>query len=510
MKSPDYNVLDNIQNYFSFRFISQTIIIILLIGSTSLYSQIANDFIIADSGSVPSIKSDLNDGIYIAWQNLNDAVYQKHIDFEGNTIGNTIKYSGTYASIDPRISVNNKSDNIIVWEDEVSTSASIFNTYIQGNINLVNELDTNNYEFDNGNGDFIRARPDIGFLYDTSFVVVWSGNGDSTIYNSGIYGQIVSTSLNRIGDNFLITDHYKNNTNNLYPRIISLGQKKYFMVTWEDNSSGRYNLYGRKFNLNGTPLGSSFLISDDTAMTYMYYYSVAKDTAGNFVVVWFADKGKKSQMEWRWYNSGGSPSTNVEQITPLDSVFSSGSTIDVSIEKDGKFIIEWEQFDSNQIKIFGQRFLADKNKLGTPFRVAANNTASNEIYANVVLSSDTIFSVWQEGNGIEGNIFDFNNITAVNKNDLSANQITSYSLFQNYPNPFNPSTIISYQLSVFSHVKLDVFNVLGEKVAELVNKEQTAGTQRVPFNASNFASGVYIYQLNAGNYTSTKKMVLLK
>ena len=74
MKSPNYNVLDNIQNYFSFRFISQTIIIILLIGSTSLYSQIANDFIIADSGSVPSIKSDLNDGIYIAWQNLNDAV----------------------------------------------------------------------------------------------------------------------------------------------------------------------------------------------------------------------------------------------------------------------------------------------------------------------------------------------------------------------------------------------------------------------------------------------------
>ena len=85
-----------------------------------------------------------------------------------------------------------------------------------------------------------------------------------------------------------------------------------------------------------------------------------------------------------------------------------------------------------------------------------------------------------------------------------------FSLGQNYPNPFNPSTVISYQLSALSLVKLDIYNVVGEKVAELVNKEQPEGTYKVTLNASNLTSGIYFYQLKAGNFVSAKKMILLR
>ena len=85
-----------------------------------------------------------------------------------------------------------------------------------------------------------------------------------------------------------------------------------------------------------------------------------------------------------------------------------------------------------------------------------------------------------------------------------------FSLGQNYPNPFNPSTKISYQLSAQRHVELDVYNVLGEKVAELVNKEQTSGNYEVTLDASNMTSGIYFYQLKAGNFVFTKKMILMK
>ncbi len=85
-----------------------------------------------------------------------------------------------------------------------------------------------------------------------------------------------------------------------------------------------------------------------------------------------------------------------------------------------------------------------------------------------------------------------------------------YSLSQNYPNPFNPSTIIYYQLPISSKVILRVYDLLGRKVATLVNKEQNAGNYNVKFNAGNLASGVYFYRLSVGGFSQVKKLVLLK
>ena len=84
------------------------------------------------------------------------------------------------------------------------------------------------------------------------------------------------------------------------------------------------------------------------------------------------------------------------------------------------------------------------------------------------------------------------------------------SLAQNYPNPFNPSTTIRYTLSIRSHVLLYVFNTLGQRVATIVDGEVNAGSHEVKFDSSNFASGVYFYRLTAGDYVSTKKLILLR
>ncbi len=86
----------------------------------------------------------------------------------------------------------------------------------------------------------------------------------------------------------------------------------------------------------------------------------------------------------------------------------------------------------------------------------------------------------------------------------------NFLLSQNYPNPFNPSTIIEYQIPKFSHVSLNIYDVVANKIATLVDRGKPAGKYSVNFNASNLSSGVYFYRIVAGSFVQTKKLILMK
>ena len=98
----------------------------------------------------------------------------------------------------------------------------------------------------------------------------------------------------------------------------------------------------------------------------------------------------------------------------------------------------------------------------------------------------------------------------VGNTGISSNLPAVYSLSQNYPNPFNPSTKISFALPKAGNVKLVVYDILGREVAVLVNEFRTSGNHSVEFNAGNLASGVYLYRIESGTFTDTKKMLLVK
>jgi hypothetical protein len=89
-------------------------------------------------------------------------------------------------------------------------------------------------------------------------------------------------------------------------------------------------------------------------------------------------------------------------------------------------------------------------------------------------------------------------------------EVNTFSLLQNYPNPFNPNTKISWQAPVGIHQTLKIYDVLGNKVATLIDEYKPAGTFEVEFDASGLPSGIYFYQLKTENITETKKMILMK
>ncbi len=152
-----------------------------------------------------------------------------------------------------------------------------------------------------------------------------------------------------------------------------------------------------------------------------------------------------------------------------------------------------------------------------------NNTATHlaSMLATVDANNFMAFSMYDYVDGATGPFSDTTattNIyiapvsfqtTAVGVND-GVNAVNTFSLDQNYPNPFNPTTLIKYSLGERSNVTLKVYDLLGREVATLVNGSQNAGTHSINFNASNLASGLYIYKIQAGNFTQSHKMMLLK
>ena len=112
--------------------------------------------------------------------------------------------------------------------------------------------------------------------------------------------------------------------------------------------------------------------------------------------------------------------------------------------------------------------------------------------------------------GDNGKILATNKLPFVYTTTSPVNDINAFRLLQNYPNPFNPSTKIEYSILQSENVTIKIYNVLGRQIKTFVNEEKPAGDYIVEFNGNNLPSGVYFYQIQAGNFIETKKMLLIK
>jgi len=147
-------------------------------------------------------------------------------------------------------------------------------------------------------------------------------------------------------------------------------------------------------------------------------------------------------------------------------------------------------------------------------RINKFNSITSEFLGNIELPGsaadlffDSKFWSYDENNNTL-KVYYLTSVGVEENNNI--NSPIEFALSQNYPNPFNPGTVIRYQLPVASQISLKVFNVLGNEITTLVNDYKPAGSYDVDFNSANLSSGVYFYQLKAGTFIQTRKMLLIK
>ena len=247
------------------------------------------------------------------------------------------------------------------------------------------------------------------------------------------------------------------------------------IIAWEDLREGSlgFDIYAQKINASGTVQWAQNGVAICQAAEYQVVPKIISDGSGGAIITWgdkraggvfgdiYAQKINASGVV-QWAADGVAISTAVkDQNTPT--IIPNGS---------GGAIITW----------------GDKR--------------------NDFISAYDIYTQMVNSNGFLGEVSDI---------DEESDIVMSFDMLQNYPNPFNPSTKIKYSIpSVISNeerslnVLLRVYDILGNEVATLVNEEKPAGNYEIEFNASKLSSGVYFYQLKAGNYINNKKMILLK
>ncbi len=234
--------------------------------------------------------------------------------------------------------------------------------------------------------------------------------------------------------------------------------------------SGLYN-YRAASAFAASPDGSTLIAS------YSGYAPPSKDTTAVFL----STNGGKG---WRQINDGNTNLTSnavwALSISPDNSLIFAGTYVDgIFLSRDN-----------------GKSWLALNDSLSTYDYISAFTFSPDE---STVYAATEDAGVWKRP---------LSELTSVKTSHTYAPE--QFTLSQNYPNPFNPSTTISYSLPKSSNIKIEVFNVLGEKVATLVNGYEQAGGHNIQWDAGGFASGIYFYKLSANNLSQIKKMILLK
>jgi hypothetical protein len=208
------------------------------------------------------------------------------------------------------------------------------------------------------------------------------------------------------------------------------------------------------------------------------------------------------QGEWSavWHFSTVAPPAAPELVSPLNGTI--GGTLTPT------FI--WNPVPSTSSYRFQISRISNFNQITDSLTLADTQyTIGYGKLSNLLTYFWRVCAINQYGTGNWSTIWSYSSLlTGITQNDKDIPK--EYKLYNNYPNPFNPTTNVQFSIVNVHYVTLKVFDILGRNVATLVNEQLQPGTYEVTWNAQNYTSGVYFYRLQSGDFTDTKRMLMIK
>ncbi|MCY7363613.1 MAG: SBBP repeat-containing protein, partial [Ignavibacteria bacterium] len=258
------------------------------------------------------------------------------------------------------------------------------------------------------------------------------------------------------------------------------------------NSSG-VEQWNRRFNGSDNFLDQARkLVIDKSDNVYITGYSTFLGTGYDFTTIKYDLNG--NQLWIARYNNGSNDMAEDMAIDEYGNIYVTG----ISDGNGTSYDYATVKYDSSGNQLWVTRYNYSGEFSDIALALAVDNNGS--VFVTGQSNRDFLTIKYSQLTGV-----------IINESIIS----TEYKLSQNYPNPFNPSTIISFSIrenvkNEMSNVKLIVYDILGNEVATLVNERKNAGSYEVEFDGSNLASGIYIYKLSTGNFSETKRMMLIK
>lgn len=445
----------------------------------------------------PRIVSDTKGGFFIAWEDsrsgVNVFIYVQHVDKDGHMAWQD---GGIKAAESPGMYISLAADR----------SGGLIMAWNGPNINnvLLQRLDSTGARVWGDSG--VRISDGVGPINANDLVVICDGVGGAIVtWSQGNYKQeqvfaqhIDSSGNPSWGTNGLpVSDNMHNTDVSLSPDlqgggIISWSAGDTLKFAQRIDGSGRL-LWGYPGINLGIVVGGGLRrhTADLKGGAYVGHARFVQHVDSNGVQLWGGQGGQFTSSSTLFWNS--SQARNETRGIWNFWTYESDST--------------------NSSDIYGQYFNADGTPLWGALGKPVCSAASIQDWANAT-SDDrgSAIIVWDDFRNGHSSVYgakvDTTMIVTSIQNVGQLHQDIP-TLQQNYPNPFNPETTITFWLPKRSSVRLGVYNLLGEKVIDIVNGIREAGINRVILDANNLASGIYLYHLDAGLYHDTKKMVVL-
>lgn len=434
----------------------------------------------------------------------------------------------------------------VVWSDERDGNSEIYyKRSIDGGFNWGNDLRLTN-------NSASSLRPAIS-LSGTFVFIVWEDSRNMSGYNTNIYFKYSSDGGSDWSGDFQLTNKSSRSD---FPSVCVSGQT--VNIAWEDNRDGNFEIYYKRSTDNGINWEADMRMTNDTANSFLtsvvasgqflhmvwtderdgnkeIYHKKSTDGGINWgtdtrltnasgdswypstasygqdaYIVWREGRDGNSEIYFKRTTNGGNSWSGDIRLTT-----DNGESFNPSVSASGQNVhIVWRDSRDGNGEIYYKHSSDGGENWDTDLRLT--NASGDSRFPSVSNTGQRVDVVWCDKRDGNDEIYYKGNPTGnVGIKNINSNISDKCYLYQNYPNPFNPNTKIRFEIAKSvkgqtTNAKLVIYDILGSEVTTIVNGKLTAGVYEVEWNGANYPSGVYYYKLMAGNYSGTRKMVVVK